>query len=65
MLLQVAVVVTAVGIEAMTGVYHDPAGGMDWQQRQWLGLVALTETALLVGVGGSLVLADPRCAKGW
>jgi two-component system, CitB family, sensor kinase len=57
-LLQVCVVVTAVGIEALTGVYHGPDGSMGWVQRQLLGLVALTEVALLVGIAGSLFLAD-------
>jgi sensor histidine kinase regulating citrate/malate metabolism len=57
-LLQVCVVVTAVGIEALSGVYHGPGGSMSWAQRQLLGLVTLTEVALLVGIAGSLFLAD-------
>jgi two-component system CitB family sensor kinase len=52
-LLQVCVVVSAVGIEAMTGLYQGPG-----DQSQPLGLVTLTEVALLVGIAGSLFLAD-------
>jgi sensor histidine kinase regulating citrate/malate metabolism len=55
--LQVCVVVLSTGIEAMAGVYHGPHGSMGWQQRQLLGLVALTEVALTVGVAGSLLIA--------
>lgn len=48
-LLQLCVVLTAVTIEAMVAVYHGD---------QVLGLVTLTEVALLVGIAGSLFLAD-------
>jgi sensor histidine kinase regulating citrate/malate metabolism len=57
-LLQLCVVLAAVAIEAMVAVYHGPANAASWEQRQILGLVALTEVALLVGVAGSLFVAD-------
>jgi two-component system, CitB family, sensor kinase len=57
-LLQLCVVVTAVTIEAMVAVYHGPVTATSLEQRQILGLVALTEVALLVGISGSLFVAD-------
>jgi len=57
-LLQLCVVLTAVTIEAMVAVYHGPATAAGFEQRQILGLVTLTEVALLVGIAGSLFLAD-------
>jgi two-component system, CitB family, sensor kinase len=56
--LQLCVVVTAVGIEAMVAIYRGPPTAASWEQRQVLGLVTLTEVALLVGISGSLFLAD-------
>ena len=56
--LQLCVVVTAVAIEAMVAVYRGPQTEASWEQRQILGLVALTEVALLVGIAGSLFVAD-------
>lgn len=58
-MLQLCVVVTAVTIEAMVAIYR-PAGNNpgSWEERQILGLVTLTEVALLVGIAGSLFLAD-------
>lgn len=50
--LQVAIVVLTVGIEAMVGIYRSPGG-----QRQLLGLVALSEVSLTLGIAGSLLLA--------
>jgi two-component system CitB family sensor kinase len=50
--LQVAVVVLTIGIEAMAGIYRSGGG-----QRQLLGLVALSEVSLTVGIAGSLLLA--------
>lgn len=57
-LLQLCVVVTAVAIEAMVAVYREPSTTASWEQRQILGLVTLTEVALLVGIAGSLFVAD-------
>ena len=57
-LLQLCVVLAAVGIEAMVAVYHGPANAASLEQRQILGLVTLTEVALLVGIAGSLFVAD-------
>jgi len=57
-LLQLCVVVTAVAIEAMVAVYRGPRTVASWEQRQILGLVTLTEVALLVGIAGSLFVAD-------
>jgi two-component system, CitB family, sensor kinase len=57
-LLQLCVVVTAVAIEAMVAVYRGPQTSASWEQRQMLGLVTLTEVALLVGIAGSLFVAD-------
>ena len=48
-LLQLCVVLSAVTIEATVAIYHE---------REVIGLVALTEVALLVGISGSLFLAD-------
>ncbi|MGH3830145.1 MAG: sensor histidine kinase [Pseudonocardiaceae bacterium] len=56
--LQVCVVLFAVGIEAMVGFYHGANRGTTWDQRQLLGLVTLTEVALTVGIAGSLLVAD-------
>lgn len=50
--LQVVIVVLTISIEAMVGIYRSPGG-----QRQLLGLVALSEVSLTVGVAGSLLLA--------
>ncbi|HTR92541.1 MAG TPA: ATP-binding protein [Trebonia sp.] len=50
--LQVAIVVLTVSIEAMVGIYRSPGG-----QRQLLGLVALSEVSLTLGIAGSLLLA--------
>lgn len=50
--LQVAIVVLTISIEAMAGIYRSPGG-----QRQLLGLVALSEVSLTVGIAGSLLLA--------
>lgn len=50
--LQVAIVVLTISIEAMVGIYRSPGG-----QRQLLGLVALSEVSLTVGIAGSLLLA--------
>jgi two-component system CitB family sensor kinase len=57
-LLQLCVVLTAVTIEAMVAIYRGPATAAGWEHRQILGLVTLTEVALLVGIAGSLFLAD-------
>lgn len=57
-LLQLCVVLTAVTIEAMVAIYHGPPNAASWEQRQILGLVTLTEVALLVGISGSLFVAD-------
>ena len=57
-LLQLGVVLTAVAIEAMVAVYHGPVTAASLEQRQVLGLVTLTEVALLVGIAGSLFVAD-------
>ena len=48
-LLQLCVVLSAVTIESTVAIYHE---------REVIGLVALTEVALLVGISGSLFLAD-------
>ncbi len=56
--LQLCVVLTAVTIEAMVAIYHGPPTASSFEQRQILGLVTLTEVALLVGISGSLFLAD-------
>jgi two-component system, CitB family, sensor kinase len=56
--LQICVVLTAVTIEAMVAIYHGPPTAASWEERQILGLVTLTEVALLVGISGSLFLAD-------
>jgi two-component system CitB family sensor kinase len=52
--LQLCVVIAAVTIEAMVAVYRGPRT----EQLQIIGLVALTEVALLVGIAGSLFVAD-------
>jgi len=57
-MLQLCVVVTAVAIEAMVAVYRGPQRVTSWEERQVLGLVTLTEVALLVGIAGSLFVAD-------
>jgi two-component system, CitB family, sensor kinase len=57
-MLQLCVVVTAVTIEAMVAIYRGPQTAASWEQRQILGLVTLTAEALLVGIAGSLFLAD-------
>jgi two-component system CitB family sensor kinase len=57
-LLQLCVVVTAVTIEAMVAIYRGPLTETSLEQRQILGLVTLTEVALLVGISGSLFVAD-------
>jgi two-component system CitB family sensor kinase len=56
--LQLCVVVTAVAIEAMVAIYRGPQTAASWEQRQILGLVTLTEVALLVGISGSLFVAE-------
>lgn len=56
--LQLCVVVSAVVIEAMVAVYRAPRTAAGFQDRQVLGLVTLTEVALLVGIAGSLFVAD-------
>lgn len=56
--LQLCVVVTAVTIEALVAIYRAPLTATSLQQRQILGLVTLTEVALLVGISGSLFVAD-------
>ncbi|MBV9446776.1 MAG: Spo0B domain-containing protein [Streptosporangiaceae bacterium] len=55
--LQLCVVVTAVTIEAMVAIYRGPSTA-SLEERQILGLVTLTEVALLVGIAGSLFVAD-------
>jgi len=55
--LQIFVVVLTVGIEAMVGIYHEPGSSARSGQRQLLGLVALSEVALTIGIAGSLMLA--------
>jgi two-component system CitB family sensor kinase len=57
-LLQLCVVLTAVTIEAMVAFYQGPSTASGWVHRQILGLVTLTEVALLIGIAGSLFLAD-------
>jgi two-component system, CitB family, sensor kinase len=57
-LLQLCVVVAAVAIEAMVAIYREPSTAASWEQHQILGLVTLTEVALLVGIAGSLFVAD-------
>jgi two-component system, CitB family, sensor kinase len=56
--LQICVVLLIVGIEAMVSVYRGANGTIGWDQRQLLGLVALTEVALTVGIAGSMLVAD-------
>jgi sensor histidine kinase regulating citrate/malate metabolism len=56
--LQICVVMLTVGIEAMVGVYRGANGTTTWEQQQLLGLVALTEVVLTVGIAGSLLVAD-------
>ncbi|MGH3825906.1 MAG: sensor histidine kinase [Pseudonocardiaceae bacterium] len=56
--LQICVVMLTVGIEAMVGVYRSANSGATWDEHQLLGLVALTEVALTVGITGSLLIAD-------
>lgn len=55
--LQICVVMLTVGIEAMVGVYRG-ANSTTTGNQQLLGLVALTEVALTVGIAGSLLVAD-------
>jgi two-component system, CitB family, sensor kinase len=50
--LQVCIVVLTISIEAMVGVYGEPGG-----RRQLLGLLALSEVSLTLGVAASLLLA--------
>jgi two-component system CitB family sensor kinase len=57
-MLQLCVVIAAVTIEAMVAVYRGPRTVSGWEERQILGLVTLTEVALLVGIAGSLFVAD-------
>jgi len=54
---QVFVVVLTVSIEAMVSIYHEPGVPVRSGQRQLLGLVALSEVALTIGIAGSLLLA--------
>ncbi|MGH3781021.1 MAG: sensor histidine kinase [Pseudonocardiaceae bacterium] len=56
--LQICLVMLTVGIEAMVSVYRGANTTTMWDQQQLLGLVALTEVALTVGIGGSLLVAD-------
>jgi two-component system, CitB family, sensor kinase len=56
--LQLCVVVIAVAIEAMVAIYRGPLTAASLEQRQVLGLVTLTEVALLVGISGSLFVAE-------
>ena len=56
--LQICVVMLTVGIEAMVGVYRGENSTTAGDQQQLLGLVALTEVALTVGIAGSLLVAD-------
>ncbi|MGB8202576.1 MAG: ATP-binding protein [Pseudonocardiaceae bacterium] len=56
--LQICVVMLTVGIEAMVGFYRSANSTTAWDQQQLLGLVALTEIALTVGIAGSLLVAD-------
>jgi two-component system, CitB family, sensor kinase len=56
--LQLCVVVIAVAIEAMVAIYRGPLTAASVEQRQVLGLVTLTEVALLVGISGSLFVAE-------
>jgi two-component system, CitB family, sensor kinase len=56
--LQLCVVVTSVAIEAMVAIYRGPQTAASWEQRQILGMVTLTEVALLVGISGSLFVAE-------
>jgi two-component system CitB family sensor kinase len=55
--LQICVVMLTVGIEAMVSFYRG-ANGTTTGDQQLLGLVALTEVALTVGIAGSLLVAD-------
>jgi two-component system, CitB family, sensor kinase len=50
MALQIIIVMIVVGIEAMVSFYRGASG--------LLGLVTLTEVALTLGIGGSLLIAD-------
>jgi two-component system CitB family sensor kinase len=50
--LQVCIVVLTIGIEAMVSVYGEPVGS-----RQLLGLIALSEVSLTLGIAASLLLA--------
>jgi two-component system CitB family sensor kinase len=54
---QVFVVVLTISIEAMVSIYHQPGVPARSGQRQLLGLVALSEVALTIGIAGSLLLA--------
>jgi two-component system, CitB family, sensor kinase len=56
--LQICVVLLTVGIEAMVSLYGGASGTTTWDQWHWLGLVALTEVALTLGIAGSLLIAD-------
>jgi sensor histidine kinase regulating citrate/malate metabolism len=56
--LQICLVRLTVGIEAMVGVYRGENSTTTGDQQQLLGLVALTEVALTVGIAGSLLVAD-------
>jgi two-component system CitB family sensor kinase len=55
--LQVFIVVLTISIEAMVSIYGEPGGLARVGQRQLLGLVALSEVALTIGIAGSLMLA--------
>jgi two-component system CitB family sensor kinase len=55
--LQVSVVVLTISIEAMVSIYHEPGTPGGGGQHQLLGLVALSEVALTIGIAGSLMLA--------
>jgi two-component system CitB family sensor kinase len=56
-MLQICVVMLTVGVEAMVSFYRG-ANGTTGNEQQLLGLVALTEVALTVGIAGSLLVAD-------
>lgn len=55
--LQICLVSLTVGIEAMVGIYRGSNRGTTWDEQQLIGLVALTEVALTVGIAGSLLVA--------
>jgi two-component system CitB family sensor kinase len=55
--LQVLIVVLTISIEAMVSIYRGPGTPARFGQRQLLGLVALSEVALTIGIAGSLLLA--------